>query len=232
MDILSEGRADSSAGGNGIAAHGGGDAQVARAIGAGVKLATDGRQALGGRQHQAGFHRIRGQGRVGLQHERHRAHHDRGGHGRARQDKVRRDACPTRIIRADQHLVGAAVLSIQHAAGVSQRDNAVAGRDQVGLEDAVAEGRPAAGISRDAVIGTRAVHRFHGADGNHIGVIAGRLDRAVVGAVAFIGERRIIGVLLTPGVARRADHHDPGLVGGFHGLAQGVCLVALTDRVP
>src|SRR6266851_9703470 len=76
-------------------------------------------------------------------------------------------------------------------------------------------------VRRNQIIAARRCsHSLHSADGDHIGIIAGRGDRPV--AVIVVG---IVSAIVTSG-----DHHyDASFPGLFHSLAQGIESIALEN---
>ena len=129
------------------------------------------------------------------------------------------------------NLIGPVVIRIEEAPTSIERDDLVAGGDDVGLEDQVHPARSPAGIGCNAVVRPYTVHVFRGPDGDDVGVVPWRLDRAVVRAPAFVALSRVVVCAGSPGVPGSADDDDASFVGGFDGLTEGVRGVAFTDGV-
>ena len=68
----------------------------------------------------------------------------------------------------------------------------------------------------------RRAHRLHGSNGNHIWIVAGRIN----GAIALVAKGIVAAV-----IARGDNHHDTGLPRQFNRLAERICLVALENRM-
>ena len=148
-----------------------------------------------GRVHQLALHLVGGQRRVIVEHQ---------------SDDARRHR---RRLRGPRHHEVVADL-LEHRVGLGevgdqrhQAEHVAAGSHHIGLDEGL-EGRPGGG-PRGQVVVARIVGGEgvgEGADGDHVGHVAGYPDRHRLG----------------PAVAGRGHHHDAGLPGRHHRLGQGI----------
>ena len=199
------------------------DVHRSRAAGEDVGwLAVVVHDALGGRGQQPRLDVVRRGRGIILPHQRHAAAYYGCGHAGAAEFEV---PAPVVVdIRRERRL---------QEAVHTDADQAVAGRDDVGLQDVVDRRRSATAVGGQHVVAQ--VVRLAGVGGAHgddQGVVSGAVDAAVLRCVAEEVAHCVIERRAPPPVAGRHDHdHVVVLPERFHGLAEGISLVALGHRM-
>ena len=153
---------------------------------------------------QRGADHQRGELGLEIQQQRHRTRSCSRGHARSRQ-------LEQRVLTGADHEFG--VLTYQRRSGGQQTTDAVAGRHQVRLDQVVVARRALRAVAGDDVVG---------AEDGPLGIERANRQRVRAGARHrdATADRRAVRELSQ--IAGRRHHHEPGVVGTRHGLAQRV----------